>query len=408
MEKDTKNYQALFQPITIGNLEIKNRIAMAPLCNHMATPGGYVNEQVKAWFAARAKGGAGLIITCGVMGNVRNPVHHLNLSVANWTHKPGMSELAETIHAFGAKVFTHASAGMGRQIGQPSPSAVPIEIYSELMPQIAIREHEKRGLEYHGLLEPKPGSISKVLSIDEIVELEDITSDVVLQSRECGFDGTEIMFGHGQLGMQFLSPRTNRRTDEYGGSLENRMRLMKNTLTKTRQKVGRDFCVGIRVSGEEHMPGGLTHEEVKKICQEVENMVDFVELTDGCYEALKYLVPDEDGTMLEYAESLKKILKIPVITPSIHNPDMAAQAVERGSTDMVSLGRALIADPAWANKVAEGKRPVKCIRCNIGCLDKVRAGFPLRCEVNPSAGLEQYIPQYRRSAPFKKHWVYGR
>jgi len=142
-----------------------------------------------------------------------------------------------------------------------------------------------------------------------------------------------------------------------------------------------------------------------EICKDVENLIDYVHLTDGCYEALKYMEPDEDGTMLKYAANLKKVIKIPVITPSIHNPDTAAQAIEDGKTDMVSLGRPLIADPEWPNKAAEGKSPVKCIRCNIGCLSRVPPGLALRCIVNPGVGQEQYVAKYRRTEPFKNYWL---
>ena len=405
MEKEIKKHKALFQPITIGKVEIKNRIAMAPLATNQATPDHYVTEQHKAWFAARAKGGTGLIISSPTHVVPRDIPQLGVLRLCDWTHKLGMSELAETIHAFGAKTFLFITPGCGRQLNQPSPSAVPIEVLPELLPEKARKEHEKRGLPYFGILEHLRGAIPPVLSIDEIVEIEDSIANGALMARQCGFDGVELMCGHGQLGHQFFSRRCNKRDDLYGGSLDNRMRFLKNMLTKAREKVGRDYCIGLRISGEEHMPEGLTFEEVKTICAEMEKLLDYIHLTDGCYEALKYMEPDEDGTMLKYAEGLKKILKIPVITPSIHDPDMAAQAIENGKTDMVSLGRALIADPDWANKVAEGKRPIKCLRCNIGCLDRVPDQVPIRCEVNPRAGQEQYIAEYRRSAPFKKYWL---
>jgi len=408
MEKEIKKYKALFQPITIGKVEIKNRIAMAPLATHQTTPDGYVTEQVKAWFAARAKGGTGLIISSPAHAERKHLPHHGILHLSDWSHKIGMSELAETVHAFGAKMFVQITAGGGRQFNTPSPSAIPIEILPDMLPDKARKEHEKRGLPYFGILEHTRGVIPPVLSIDEIVELEYCVANAVLLARQCGFDGVEFHCGHGQLGHQFFSPRTNKRNDLYGGSLENRMRYLRNMLNKARGKVGRDYCIGVRISGEEHMPEGLTHEEVRKICEQMEEMLDFVHLTDGCYEALKYMEPDEDGTMLKYAESLKKTLRIPVITPSIHDPGTAAQAVENGKTDMVSLGRPLIADPDWANKVAAGKHPIKCIRCNIGCLHKVAESVPIRCEVNPRTGLEQYIPEYRRSEPFKKYWVVGK
>lgn len=410
MEKRDKKFEALFQPITIGRIEIRNRIAMAPLASHQATPDGYVNNQVRAWFAARAKGGTGLIITSPVFvyPKFAEASSFFNLRLYQHRHKAGMSDLAEIIHDFGAKIVAQLAPGGGRQSGGSSPSAVPIEFHPDMTPEKTVKEHEKRGLRF-GLadfMQRLHGVVPPVLSIEEIIEIENYWANGVLLAGQCGFDGVELHFAHGHLGYSFLSPRMNKRNDLYGGSFENRIRFMLNVLNKARDKVGRDFCIGIRVNGEEHMPGGLTHNENKKICQQVEKLVDYIHLSDGCYEVLKYPFPDEDGTMLKYAESLKKILKIPVITPSIHAPELAARAIESGKTDMVALGRPLITDPDWANKVAAGRKPVKCIRCNIGCLRWIGTGLPLRCIVNLKAGLEEYIPEYLLSRPFKKHWYH--
>ena len=402
---EIKKYKALFQPITIGKVKVKNRIAMAPLATHQATHDGYVTDQMKAWFAARAKGGTGLIISGPVNTNPMDAatIRCFNACLYDWRHKKGMSELAEIVHAFGAKMFAQLVAGLGRQGFSPAPSAIPSETPPEMLPQKALKEHEKQGMRFW-YLDRMHGRVPPVLSINEIIEREDYWANAVLLAQQCGFDGVELHFAHGHLVHQFLSPRSNKRDDIYGGSFENRTRFLRNIVSKAREKVGRDYCVGFRISGEEHMPEGLTHDEVRKICQQMEELVDFIHLSDGTYEALKYTFPDEDGTMLKYAESLKKVLRIPVITPSIHNPDMAAQAVQDGKTDIVSLGRALIVDPDWANKVAQGKRPIRCIRCDIACLRFISDDLPTRCFINPRAGLEEYMPEYRRSAPFKKHW----
>ena len=409
--KKIVRHEVLFQPISIGQVKIKNRIAMAPLCTHQANPEGYVNEQTKAWFAARAKGGVGLIITNPVMTNpgTAEGTPFFNLRLYRPDHMAGMSELAETVHAFGAKIFANIVPGGGRQTGGgASPSAVPIKLELNMMPKIAAREHEKRGLRFFFVegFKALESVIPKVLTIDEIVEIEDYLANAVLMARQCGFDGVELAFAHGHLGHQFFSYRTNKREDIYGGSFENRTRFLMNVLKKAREKVSRDFCIGFRISGEEHLPNGLSHDEVKEICQQAEPLIDYIHLSDGCYEVAKYVFPDEDGTMLKYADSLKGILKVPVLTPSIHDPEMAARAIQEGKTDMVAHGRPLIADPNWTNKVAEGKRPVKCIRCLIGCFRFIGRGLPIRCLMNPEAGLEEYVPEYRLSRPFKRHWYH--
>ena len=133
----------------------------------------------------------------------------------------------------------------------------------------------------------------------------------------------------------------------------------------------------------------------------------YISLTDGSYDAFKYLIPDEDGHMLRGASELKKAIRIPVITPSVHNPDMAEEAIKSGKTDMIGLARGLVADPEWAEKVRTGKRPVKCIRCNSGCWDRLMKGFPIRCEVNPECGFEQYNPKYQMREPKTGTWVRG-
>jgi 2,4-dienoyl-CoA reductase (NADPH2) len=155
------------------------------------------------------------------------------------------------------------------------------------------------------------------------------------------------------------------------------------------------------------MPGGITIEDSSLVAKLGEELgVDYLHLTAGCWEAVKWYVPDEDGTMLSQAEALKKAVKIPVITPSIHNPVMAEQAIRDMKTDMVSLCRSLIADPEWVNKVARGEenRVRKCIRCLV-CLRRTRNGLGMRCEVNREVGQEKYMPEYYRSAaPFKKEF----
>lgn len=410
MERVSEKYASLFQQITVGKLEVRNRIAMAPMCTFMTTHDGYVDNQTKAWFAARAKGGTSLIVSSPVVANPKGAEANadLNLRLYNDSHRKGMSELAEIVHIFDAKFVIMVGSGGGRQRGSDAPSPVPIEYHPELMPDKVVKAHKERGLHFYNaeVLQKLHGVIPSVITVEKIVEHEDNCANVTLMARQCGIDGVEFHHGHGHLGHQFLSPRTNKRTDMYGGSFENRTRFLMNMLIKARKKVGRDFCIGIRISGEEHMPGGLTNDDVVKVCQQAEELIDYVSLTDGCYEAFKYFLPDEDGTMLQYAENLKKVLKIPIMTPSIHNPEMAAQAVAEGKTDMVAHGRPLIADPAWANKVAQGKSPVKCIRCGIGCLRFRGEKTPLRCMVNPEAGLEEYILEYQPSRPFKKHWYH--
>jgi len=407
---DSATFEKMFEPFSIKGVEIRNRLAMAPL--HTAfMPTTHVTEQLIAYLAERARNGVGLIVTapvCGVTipGMPQPPL--LNSPV----HMSGWNELFETLHAFGAKVFVQVMAGVGRQVrkGLPTkaPSPIPMRIPPENLPLKAARFEERRGLPsvWESLME---GEIPQEITMAEIAAAEDAYALAGGLLRGCGADGVELHFAHGYLGYSFLSPRTNRRKDSYGGSFENRIRFLTNTLTKVRREVGEDFVVGIRVSGDEHMPGGLAVEETGRMLKVAEKMgLDYVHLTDGCFEAAKWYVPDEDGTMLAAAEALKRMLEIPVITPSIHDPVGAETALHKGSTDMVSLGRSLLADAAWVKKVSEGRHReiVKCIRC-LTCLRRTRNMLPIRCEVNPRLGSERYDPDnHRLNAPRRKVFHY--
>ena len=159
------------------------------------------------------------------------------------------------------------------------------------------------------------------------------------------------------------------------------------------------MVIGVRASA--HEPEGTTYEDMKEVVQLLQKEgVDYFHLGDGTFEALDWLLPDKDGTMLEMEKTtgFKKKLHIPVITPSIHDPEMAERAIHEGMTDMVSLGRALLADPEWANKVQSGRLSEirKCTRCNIGCFARLFKGLRAQCVLNPETGLEKYNPAYTR------------
>jgi 2,4-dienoyl-CoA reductase (NADPH2) len=163
-----------------------------------------------------------------------------------------------------------------------------------------------------------------------------------------------------------------------------------------RKKVGKAKVVGIRLSGDEHMPDGIHHGELKEVVRILGQVgIDYVHLSDGSYEALKYFFPDEDNLhLLEEARSFKSVLpeSVPVISVSIHNPATADQAIRDGKADMISLGRQMLADPEWANKAKAGKKYVKCLRCN-DCLMRTAAGFAVRCRVNRNLGRDRFIKE---------------
>lgn len=398
----------LLRPITIGDCEIPNRIAMAPM-NVLMSQGntGYVNDQQLAYYAARAKGGTGLIITECVLGTrlASQFPYTSNLHLFNTTHLAGLADLVETVHAFGSKVFIQLSVGFGRQghhpdhVPPPAPSAgIAYETIMELLPRPIQRwamEHPSWAFHPDSplvLRSETPRAMSREEIHSEIAEYADSCRLAVL----AGFDGIELHAPHGYLEHQFLSPRSNKRTDEYGGSLQNRMRFVVECYEAARGAVGTAVPIGMRISGDEHLDDGIGHEELKIVVQTLGAMgIDYLHMSDGSYEATKHFFPSRDGTMLDEAVSFKSVLpsSVPVICVSIHDPKKSAQAIREGKIDMVSLGRQLLADPDYANKVARGEPFVRCDRC-CTCLMRSAAGLTVRCRRNPNLGRERFMPEY--------------
>jgi NADPH-dependent glutamate synthase beta subunit-like oxidoreductase/2,4-dienoyl-CoA reductase-like NADH-dependent reductase (Old Yellow Enzyme family) len=396
----------LFRPITIGNVEIKNRIAMTPVCLNF-NDRGRVTEQTKAFYVARAKGGVGLFIpgTITVSKIVAARRVASGFEMMDHSFKPELANFAEVLHMFGAKVFFQISFGFGQQSGSrsqwPDPTVEPIAIspgqqrmLPESLPRKSVEWYKKRGLDTP--LATHCDVIPREATIEEIEEIENSTAEGSVALKALGYDGMEIHCGHGYFGGETLSPLRNKRTDKYGGSLEKRMTFLKNVYLKTREKVGNEFVIGMRISIAERVPGGQTLGDTKFICQEMERLgIDYISLTDGCHEAWYYTEPDESGAMLDGAAEIKKVVNIPVITASVNDPAMAERAITEDKTDMIAMVRGLIADPNWASKVAEGERVIECIKCNAGCWGRLWQGLPLRCTVNPEVGFEQYHPEYR-------------
>ena len=405
----SSNYPELFQPIKIGTCEIKNRIVMAPMNTVFSMDNlGYVNEQIIAYYAARAKGGTGLIISECVLGTrlASEFPFTSNLQLFDVTHIPGLEELTETVHAFGSKIFIQLSIGFGRQghnkhhKSPPAPSPIPYLTDPELMP--------KKMLEFISahpqVLDPRIPTMAHA-DMPREMTIEEIKSEIKEFAQSCvlaliaGFDGIELHAPHGYLEHQFLSPRSNKRTDEYGGSLENRMRIVIELYQAVRANIGKAAPVGIRLSGDEHMPDGIHHDELKKVVKKLGDLgIDYVHLSDGSYEALKYFFPDEENLhLLVEAEGFKSVLPkhVPVISVSLHDPKNSSQAIREGKIDMVSLGRQMLADPNYANKVMNGEKYWKCTRCN-ECLMRASAGLPVRCKINRNLGREKYMPEYWR------------
>lgn len=379
----------LLEPTKLGAIYVKNRIVMPPMCTRLARPDGSVTKELINYYEERAKGGVGLIIVeYSFIDEKESRAAICQLGAHSDHMVPGLSELAETIKAYGAGAILQIAHG-GRQTTpeimkhQPvAPSAIPCKV---------------------------TGVLPRELTIAEIEEIEDAFALAANRVKRAGFDGVELHGSHGYLICSFFSPYTNKRTDKYGGSTENRAKFALEIIEKVREKVGRNFIVGIRISGDEFVSGGLTLEETTKIARLLElGGVDYIHVSAGNFESAPHFVNPmyfPRGYLLHLARAIKTHVNIPVIAVGSLDVYTAEKALREGVADLVAFGRALIADPEIPKKIAENRIDdiIPCIRGNEGCLSRFFAGKAIRCEVNPSVGREREF--YLKKADKKKKVV---
>lgn len=394
-------FEKLFEPIKIGPVEIPNRVVMIPMNIHFAENGGFTGDEYTCFCNARARGGTGLIIYGAVLASQRSALQQ-GLVITHCfdvMHMHGLGNMTESVHSFGAKIFIQLSPGFGRQQRHSKlPGWAPSIVQLDKSKYFGNRVHvSQKFRDCHP--EWLPSIVAREMTVEDIQQ--DI-NDFVMSSELAlfsGFDGIEIHTAHGYLYHQFFSPRTNRRTDQYGGSLENRTRFLVETLQALRKKFGTLVPILVRLSGSEHLDDGLTAEEFRDIARiAVDNGADCIDLTDGTNEAQKWFTPPRDHVHIleEQGKKLKAVVgeNIPIISQSIHNPYLAEKAIANGDTDMIGLGRQLLVDPEWANKVREGriKDIVRCNRDN-SCYVYMYREVGTRCSRNPLLGKERFQPE---------------
>jgi mycofactocin system FadH/OYE family oxidoreductase 2 len=329
--------------------------------------------------AARAKGGAGLLIT----GNrVVHPTSTTGFPRVAWAYLPDALEadrrLTDAVHEHDTLIFAQLNH-FGLNASSDSaddlrvlwgPSAVKSPAYGETPKAM---EHE---------------------DIQEVVEWWGRSAEL---TREGGFDGTEVHISHSYLLHQFLSPLYNKRTDEYGGSFENRLRFAREVIAEVRRRAGSDWVVGVRISLTDFVPGGLDVDDAIHVAQDLEHDggIDYVNVTAaGYYNIWRAIEPSDepDGYLVELSAQVKASVSLPVFTVGgIKDAALAEEILSAGKADMVAMTRAQIADPEFANKAREGREDeiVHCIRGNQGCIGRVFKGLPIACTVNPAAGRER-------------------
>ncbi|MBN1652464.1 MAG: FAD-dependent oxidoreductase [Deltaproteobacteria bacterium] len=384
-------FRKLFSPIKINKLEIENRIAMPPFGLLYCGPDRKPSQRLLDFYQARARGGCGLLIVGGVgidlVGSgVMTPGIDTDERIEDW------KKFADAIHSYSTKLFLqlfHAGRYQYSALANGEQSVAPSAVRSRYTNE-----------------EPR------ALSLSEIQDLEDKFALAALRAKKAGVDGVEIIASAGYLICQFLSPLTNKRDDAYGGSFENRTRFGRRVIEKTREAVGSEYPVIMRVAGNEFIPGGNTSRDILEIVQVFEKAgLDGFDVTGGWHETrvpqLPSLVPR--GAYCYLAAGIRSRVSVPVFASNrIVEPEQAERILQDGLADVVNIGRAQIADPEWANKAKAGKawdiRP--CVDCLQGCMDMLFTGRPVQCLCNPLAGFEGERKIERTNSP-KKVMVIG-
>ncbi|MBN2169339.1 MAG: FAD-dependent oxidoreductase [Actinobacteria bacterium] len=422
-------YDRLFSEGKIGNVKISNRIVMPAMHSGMANYDGTVSDTITSYYDERAKSGAGLIITEITSVNTKNGVSFATqLSMAHDRQIEPFKKLADRLHALDTKIFVQLHHPGAQGVGLMTLLAPVNESigriwkgYYRLLPHVMslLLGMINKGImtsEFLVNLKPLPAVVApsdivselfnqktRPLKIKEIKELEKQFIDAAKRAQKAGADGVELHGAHGYLINQFLSTYSNRRTDEYGGSLENRMRFLLNIIKGIRQECGLDFPVVARIDGDEFYrkigkKGGIELDEAVEMAKRLDEAgVDAIDVSAGTYETINYSFEPmsfETGWRKNLAEAVKKAVSVPVIAVDvIRTPDQAEEMLASGVQDFVGLGRAQLADPEWVKKAKEGReneitRCFSCVRCMESVLDKAFFGLPIDCSVNPRLGHE--------------------
>jgi 2,4-dienoyl-CoA reductase-like NADH-dependent reductase (Old Yellow Enzyme family)/NAD(P)-dependent dehydrogenase (short-subunit alcohol dehydrogenase family) len=376
----------LFGPLVVGSMEVQNRIFMTPMERNFASPDGTVTERTLAHYEACARGGVGWIDVESTFVDQRGRGRTHQLGIHDDRCVPGLRELVDRVHAHGPKIGIELHhAGRQTESGltglQPvAPSPVPCPQVANEMP------HE--------------------LTIPEIDEVVEIYGEAARRASEAGFDAVELHSAHGYLPLAFLSPLTNHRTDEYGGSFENRARFAVRALGAIREAVRPGVTVGARFSSSEFLPGGLTVDDMAVYAQILEAAgAQYLNLSAGQYASFQVISPTMDvptGFLLPLAERIKGGVSIPIVAVSrFTDPRDADRAIAEGRIDVAGFGRAFLTDPEWPRKAQEGRLDeiVHCISCNQGCTGRIAPQRDVTCLVNPVCGRElelQLEPAPRR------------
>ena len=392
--KRNQKFNTLFSPVSIGNVEIRNRIAMAPMSLESIIPfeNSYINNRCKEYLIQRAKGGVGLIIlSCWRVENEIEPMHHFHGNVLTQAALYSFIELNEILHSFDTRVFYQMTAGYGR-VGNPHPPGGGKPVSCSAVPAFW-----------------EPAVTCRELTTKEVETLVSGFGTWAAELRKAGADGIELHGHEGYLFDQFSSAAWNKRSDRYGGDLEGRLTFAKEILHTIKKTAGHDFPVVYRYGLKHYMKGfhsgAVPGEDFKEFGRDLEEGLAMAQILEregfdalhvdaGSYDSWYWPHPPnymKHGCMADLAHQAKQAVGIPVIgVGRMDDPEVAAAVIEDGKADLVAVGRGLLADPEWPNKVKNGQieeiRP--CLGCHDACTGRLFNGKPMCCAVNPTVARE--------------------
>ena len=379
-------YQHIFSPVTIRHMTVKNRIVMMPMGTNFGEQNGEMSFLHINYYEQRAKGGTGLLIVENAsVDSPQGSNGTTQLRIDSDNYIPRLYKLCENVHKHGACIaiqINHAGASaMSSRIGMQPVSASDVP--------------SKEG-----------GEIPRPLTKEEILHIVRKYAEAARRAQICGFDAAEIHAGHSYLISQFLSPIYNKRTDEFGGSAENRTRFAHMILEAVRKQVGPHFPIFLRISADELMEGGNTLEDTLAYLECLEKEVDVFDVSCGLNGSIQYQIDANylpDGWRSYMARAVKEKFGKPCIAVgNIRHPQIAEEILAKGDADFIGMGRGLIAEPEWVNKVEYGNECDlrSCISCNIGCAGhRIGLNQPIRCTVNPAVNSGEDYMKHKIKKP---------
>ncbi|MFA4836593.1 MAG: FAD-dependent oxidoreductase [Dehalococcoidia bacterium] len=372
----------ILEPGKIGKMNLRNRVAMMPMGVNLKDVDGGFSARARDYYAARAKGGTGLIITSGTLVTSQFEEFDAVFVLESKKHLTRLNDLVEDLHSYGSKLCLQLTPGLGRiRSGLPGfdPNKEPIAPSPQ--PMLWREDIMARGL-----------------TKDEIHFLVKAFGNAALICKLAGVDAIEVHGYGGYLLDQFCTPLWNKRTDEYGGSFENRMRLPKEIIQEVKTVCGKDFPVIYKFTPHHMLEGGRTLDEGLEMAKLLQSYgVDALHIDVGCYERWWLVTPtvyEKPGSAIPIAAAVKNVVDIPVIAMGkLGDPELAESILQEGKADFIGLGRSLLADPEWVNKLEEHKVEdiIPCIACFEGCAFRVIKERYVSCGLNPQTGKEKEL-----------------